>query len=65
MQTRIEVEKTYWVGMTHDQVNDLGIALVAICGIEKTKNSLATGEGNLTQESLDVLNDLRLAILNV
>jgi len=64
MQTKISVEKTYWIGMTPDQLTELTTAMVAIFSNEESLK-LFISIGGVTKESVEVLDDLRQALLNV
>jgi len=59
MRTKIAVEKTYWVGMTDDQRVELTTAVVSIGEIA------SVNDGLLTLEAIEVLSDLRQALLSV
>ncbi len=61
MLTRIEVEKTYWIGMKHEQKSELLVALLKIIAFEKecsASNKLFSGF------ELEVLDELRKVLLN-
>ena len=61
MMTRIEVEKTYWVGMSFEQKESLKSAILAALGNEDS-DSMPVG---MSDDERMALNDFRLALLNV
>jgi len=65
MQVKIKTEKTVWIGMSDDQRGALSIAIVGICKLERTLMNPVDSSGFLTDETMEVLDDLRQALLSV
>jgi len=62
MLTKIEVTKTYWVGVGAEQKEDLLAGVLT--GIEQDRKFVQGGGTTLTSAQYEALNDLRLALLN-
>lgn len=62
MLTRIEVKKTYWLGMSGEQKTDLLTGLVAMIEYEK---ECSASNKLFSCDELDALGDLRQALLNI
>ena len=59
MLTKIVVEKTYWIGMTKEQSQLLLSAVIRIVG-----NVEMLTVSNVSDDQLEVLNDLRETLLS-
>lgn len=62
MQTKIEVEKTYWVGMTVSQCDALIYLLKYELAVTNA-HEISVSESDV-REGLAALNDMRRALLN-
>lgn len=61
MITKIEITKTYWIGVSAAQKGDLLDGVRAAINIEK---ELSEDEKKITLVQFEALNDLRQALLN-